>query len=102
MKTLEEHIEEVGDWFDFNKVKKVMNYLDWKWGSNIPEIAEMRQSVRKCMRELHTKYADVKTCNVSTGSGGFDVRYVKGIYESKPFDTFYVAFNLTTWDTESP
>ena len=107
MKTIEQHIEEVGDWFDFNKVHQVMLHLNWKWAkadspNGVPEIAEMRQNVRRYMKELHKKYASVKTCNVSMGSGGFDVRYVKGIYESKPFDTFYVAFNLASWDTESP
>jgi hypothetical protein len=102
MKTLEQHIEEVGDWFDFNKVHQVMLHLDWKWQNGVPEIVEMRQTVRKYMRELHAEYVNVKTCNVSMGSGGFDVRYVKGIYENKPFDTFYVAFNLASWDTENP
>ena len=102
MKTIDQHIEEVGDWFDFNKVHQVMLHLNWKWGSgDVPEIADMRKLVRKYMNELHAKSALLSEYNASMGTGGFDIRYIKGVWDGKPFDRFDISFNLTTWDTES-
>jgi len=105
MKTLDQHIEEVMDWFDFNKVKTIMNFLNWKWGTEdggmaVPEIADMRKNVRRYMRELYTKRKNEKEVSTWTGSGGFMIYYYKGEDENGPWDRFSVAFEAATWDTE--
>jgi hypothetical protein len=105
MKTLDRHIEDVMDWFDFNKVKTVMNSLNWKWatddgGMAVPEIVEMRKNVRKYMRELYAKFKNEKEVSAFTGSGGFMVYYDKSEDENGPWDRFNVVFELTSWDTE--
>jgi hypothetical protein len=103
MKTLEQHVDEVMDWFDFNKVKKVMDFLDWKWtmdcGSAVPEIADMRKLVRKYMRDLYQKYSKEEKIVAGTGSGGFYVEYRKGIDEGERFDDFSVSFSVGEWYT---
>jgi hypothetical protein len=82
--TLDEHIEAVMDYFDFHKVKQVMEVLDWQWHScaGIPEIADMRKAVRELMRDSY-KYKEDE-CTSSTG--GFEVYYYR------PDDYFHVGF----------
>lgn len=103
MKTLEQHIEEVMDWFDFNKIKKTMDILNWKWGMGedaaVPEIPEMRQSVREYMKNLHETNLKKSDVHVGMGSGGFVVYYDKGIDEGEPWDHFNVTFELESWYT---
>lgn len=103
LKPIEKHIDEVMTWFDFQKVHQIMVHMDWKWvgtENKVPEIIEMKQLVCEYMEKLYNNYSKCERCCISTGSGGFDIRYTKGIDNGKPFDSFAVAFNLTYWDTE--
>ena len=61
----EEHLDEIMDNFDFEKVEKVMEFLDWKWafieGSpKVPTRADLRSGVRKQFREMFDKYEESK------------------------------------------
>lgn len=89
-------IDEVIDWFDFDKVAKVMLFLDWKWkyDPNPPDIQELRDYVRKALRDTFDRY-------ISTGiqsyhnSGGFEITCMGD-------DTqiwFDVKFTITEWCT---
>jgi hypothetical protein len=52
--TKQEQIDEIMDNFDFNKVAKVMDFLDWKWflnGYRVPEESEIRKKVRQHLAE---------------------------------------------------
>jgi len=101
MKTLEQHTEEVGDWFDFEKVHKVMKFLNWKWADvGVPEIPVMRQHVRGHMKELYNRGKKYKKFDNYVSSGGFKVCYTKDVDENGPWDRFSVAFEAATWDTE--
>jgi hypothetical protein len=101
MKTLEQHIEETMNWFDFNKVHKVMTFLNWKWaGEGVPETPIMRQRVREYMKELYAKAAKQKKFNSFLSSGGFMVKYVKNVDKNGSWDYFSVSFQLVDWDTE--
>ena len=92
MKTLEEHVDEVMDWFDFEKVHRVMTMLDWKWAmiGAVPEIPDLRKQVRKLMRELWN------SDNQLVATGGFVVR----LHREKNWARFSVAFELTEWNSE--
>lgn len=92
MKTLEQHIEEVMDWFDFEKVHRVMTMLDWKWASidAVPDIPDPRKEVRRLMTPLWN------SDNEFIGTGGFMVR----LYREENWARFGVSFQVTDWDSE--
>ena len=92
MKTLEQHIEEVMDWFDFEKVHRVMTMLDWKWANTggVPEIPDLRKRVRDLMRSLWNSE------DVCHGTGGFMVR----LYREENWTRFSVAFQVADWNSE--
>lgn len=107
MKTIDQHIEEVMDWFDFNKVHQIMLHLNWKWTKDdgpmdVPKTAELRKHVRDKMKCLYEKYSHRKECDIPMCSGGFRVTYRKYKMGERAFDEFDVAFVLADWNTESP
>jgi hypothetical protein len=102
MKTLEKHIDEVMDWFDFDKVEKTMKFLNWEWhNEGVPTIPGMRQHVRGFMRELYAEGQNQESFRSVRASGGFYVEYTKNIDENGPWDRFDVSFRLVEWGTEN-
>lgn len=69
---LQSDFEWILDNFDFERVHKVMAFLDWKWftvdGYKVPSIEQMKESCRELFEEMKDKETD----NMS--SGGFYVR----------------------------
>jgi len=64
-------VNEIMDWFDFEKVHRVMKFLRWKWDSaeeGIPSIGEIRESSRKLLTQ-----AVLNNTNIS--SGGLVITY---------------------------
>jgi len=69
-------IDEIMDWFDFEKVAKVMSFLEWKWISaeeGVPSVSEIRQEARKLLKQA----IEQKT---TIGTGGFKVTYFNDDY----------------------
>lgn len=68
----EDLINEVMDNFDFERVKKVMDVLDWKWystGAYVPNLDDIKVHAKELLQEairLETKI----------GSGGFEAEYL--------------------------
>ena len=61
-------IDEILDEFDFEKVHRVMQALNWKWhGSpDVPSIADLRRTARSLLKQV------VEVPNLSrTATGGF-------------------------------
>lgn len=106
MKTLEEHVDEVMECFDFEKVHHVMTMLDWKWAlyitgpevknrngrmiGTVPGIPDLRKQVCELMRRLWN------SDNQSVATGGFVVR----LYREENWARFSVAFEVTDWVSE--
>ncbi len=92
MKTLEEHVDEMMECFDFEKVHRVMTMLDWKWTmiGAVPGIPDLRKQVRELMRRLWN------SDNQSVATGGFVVR----LYREENWARFSVAFEVTDWVSE--
>lgn len=46
-------LDDLLDYFDFEKVRKVMELLDWQWAriNRVPEAFEIRQSARKLIKQ---------------------------------------------------
>jgi hypothetical protein len=64
-------IDGIMDYFNFEKVLKVMELLDWKWVATeegIPTVPELRQEARRLLKMSFKEKTDVST-------GGFHVRY---------------------------
>lgn len=89
MKTIDKHIDEVMDWFDFETVHNVMTHLNWTWSMNDqpPTIPELRQCVRGLMRDAYTKNLQ------SISTGGFTIIY------DKEHNTFDVSFSVSEWSS---
>jgi hypothetical protein len=91
-------INEILDNFDFEKVKRVMDFLNWEWaGSNgVPEIYELRQHARKLMNTAVTECLKSKGTDYTTECGGFRVECNK--YEGDPKIYLRLSFNLESWE----
>lgn len=68
LEAINEQIDEIMDTFDFDKVREVMEMLEWKWhtSDDVPDEYMIRKSARKMMRNL-IDYTDGGT----NSSGGF-------------------------------
>lgn len=79
MRPVQELIDEVMDWFDFGRVAKVMDALDWKWtsaeyrGDGVPIEAEVRIRARELLKEV------LKEDNSVISSDGFRASYKDGM-----------------------
>lgn len=88
-------IQQTLRYFDWGKVEKVMDLLDWKWlipnrtGLHRPTRFQMQQA---CYRHL---------CNSvqfgSSGSGGFKATY----FLEDDYERFELAFVVTGWDVDT-
>lgn len=85
---IKDDIDMILDEFDFEKAHKVMEFLDWKWGDEVPTIGGMRRIARRLLNEA----AESKI--LAIGTGGFQVR--KRVEEDKTFLT--LEFVVTAWD----
>lgn len=67
--TTDEQIDEIMDWFDFAKVAKTMETLEWSWNDiGIPTEPDIRKQARQMLKEAVAKKHGL-------ASGGFWVRY---------------------------
>jgi hypothetical protein len=87
-------LDNIMDSFDFDKVHKVMVFLNWKWanmdgGIEIPEKYELRSEARRLL-----KMAIEEKTTVSTG--GFLAEYREG-EEGGWMD---LKFVISDWDEE--
>lgn len=93
---LQNHIDDIMDWFDFDRVHKVMVALDWKWVNaeeGVPNQAELRQQVRRLMKDCYHKAHYGSDVIYGLGTGGFEVEY------NKEGDYFEVRFIATRWES---
>lgn len=55
----QKHVDEIMDWFDFNRVAQVMKFLDWEWlmedGLRVPCESEIREKCRKYLSQVYDK-----------------------------------------------
>ena len=90
-----EQVEDLLDEFDFYKVQKVMEALDWKYFDSVdkvPSIGELRKMARYL---LNLTYSADPNPDYLTGSGGFEVtRYM---YPGDPAKYLTLKFVVTEW-----
>ena len=106
-KTKEELINEVLDNFDFEKVHKVMTFLDWKWYNysentrEVPSIARMIRTVQQYLSQAYDGLAknEWNENQYMIGSGGFEVwakRWPAGL--DRPDVLLTLTFNLASFE----
>lgn len=90
-----EQIEDLLDEFDFVKVKKVMDYLEWSYFDSPDKqvsIGELRKMARSLLNHAYTANPSPE---YFTGSGGFEVtRYM---YPRDPEKYLTLKFVVTDW-----
>jgi len=82
-------VDNIMDWFDFDKVHKTMRALRWEWvgaEEKIPCQGEIREKARRMLTE------SIET-QMSIGSGGLQVTYIPGEGFLK------LEFVVSEWDT---
>lgn len=95
---LQEKIDYIMDSFDFHKVHKVMETLNWTWVSGpetnfrmeVPDEFELRRSARRLFNSLLTAFADADRGNVATG--GFECSF--RIYEDEKDENDMLGLRL--------
>lgn len=95
--SMQDHIDYIMDNFDFEKVHKAMNALDWKWSSSngIPEIYDLRRTARSLLKSAWV-YGQNGAENPRTGTGGFWAEYGKHDDGSEWLE---LNFQITQWDS---
>lgn len=80
-------IDEIMDWFNFEKVHHAMKTLGWEWqGKGTPEIPTLRKTSRSLLKQvLSSKYDQVR-------SGGLEASYYN--------DCLTLRFVLQHWTSE--
>ena len=82
-------LDNIMDWFDFEKVHKTMRSLRWEWLGTVEGITCLGE-IRERARELLTNSIEQET---SVGSGGFQVTYI-------PIEGFLkLEFVVSEWDS---
>ena len=95
---IQNDIDEILDCFDFEKVQKVMAFLDWKWhDTGVPEVYELRKFARKQIRYAVENVIRTGESELGTECGGF---YVQVYNKTKEDPTIRIClrFSLTSWD----
>ena len=87
--THEEQIEEIMDYFNFDRVNKVMVALGWAWSSlnGVPEKAELRQRARELLRSVAKDKHSI--CHAT---GGFHA-------SKDEWGNLSLQFVVAEWDT---
>ena len=79
---IEKMIADVMEHFDFDKVRKVMLYLDWKWHigegeMTVPSTYRLTKKAESLLRKVaNSDFVDKAPCICSTG--GFTARMIDG------------------------
>lgn len=93
-------IEEIISHFDFDKVQKVMEFLDWKWPmteNGVPSIDEMKEVATGLLKTCYNISQKAKV-GYETGTGGFVAR----AYYNVEYDRIWLklTFALRQWSND--
>ena len=102
--TIQSLVDEMIDSFDFEKVHRVMEHVDWKYVKSdgtigLPEIIDLKRVARYCLRNAYRyslKYGDDASV---VGTGGFEARYFPA--DDKEGAAFRLRFILSEWEVEA-
>ncbi len=104
MKSRQEMIDNVMDWFDFERVRKVVKGLQWTWfgceaEGGIPDIPHLREAARKKLNYVFDEYEKTGE-GWAVASGGFEARLTVAEDGSVGLFLKFVVSNWDCWNTE--
>jgi hypothetical protein len=88
-RTFKEHWEQIIKWYDFEKVKKTMDALNWTWfdSDQPPSIGRIVESARDICKSAYDR-------NSTASTKGFSATY------NKEEDILFLEFIVEEWNTE--
>lgn len=87
---LDRYIDEILDYFDFDRVHTVMKALDWGWATcnnKVPSIEELKENAKYLLREAWERKSSVAT-------GGFYAIYNKNTDDDEYGDGLELNFQV--------
>ena len=98
---IEQSLKEFMFNFNFDKVQKVMEFLNWSWFSSedpIPCVRELKECASRLLIECYNYCMENKS-QFETGTGGFIAR---GFYDEETEQVWLrLSFSLAEWDNET-
>ena len=95
IRSKQEHIDNIMDYFDFRKVADTMQFLNWKWAysdTGIPEEPELRKTARNTLSTVYD-YGSQQGRKYTMATGGF-------VYSYDPAHSeLTLTFELTGWSS---
>ena len=96
-------IDKVLDNFDFERVEKVMQTLNWTWGigpaAEVPDVARLKMQARKLLQEcIEDRPIDKEEIDWSSSTGGFVAKSIT--YDGEDF-RMSLSFELTSYDADT-
>lgn len=103
--TIQILVDDMIDSFDFQRVHRVVQCVDWKYAKPdgtliIPEISDLKRVARSCLRNAYRyslKYGDDASV---VGSGGFEAQYFPALEKEGPM--FRLRFILSEEEVVAP
>jgi hypothetical protein len=83
-------LDQIMDWFDFEKVAKTMEALNWKWfgaEEGVPTISEIKTQARRLLTQAIKE-------RVTIGTGGFKASY------NHKYKHLTLEFIVSEWGSE--
>lgn len=100
-RTIQDHLDELMDMFDFPRVVRTMQALEWTWVScdGVPTEAEIRQAVRRYAKQAMRQALEDSGHAPGrgfVGTGGF---HIEAVAENGAVAGLYARFEVTQWTT---
>ena len=90
-----EQVEETLDHFDFEKVRKVMEVLEWSYHDSEDTVASISETRRMARRMLTLAYEAAPRPEYSTSCGGFEA--TRTMYPGDTTKYLTLKFVVTDW-----
>jgi len=100
-------VDDIMDYFDFEKVQRTMHALDWKWANTqmaVPSISELKNTAKHLLTSVYNlrKYEYQETHHdvpVTCGTGGFRATALAN--DDGEIDWLKLEFIVTEWESET-
>jgi len=100
MKTFDELWKDLEENFDWEKVHKVMVFMDWKWATfgGVPNLEQIKYSANGWCRAVYEKSKRGGKRSSTTTCGGFTAKYAE-LYSDRvePHNELTLEFTLESF-----
>lgn len=89
--------EEVLNSLDYNRIRRVMEFLDWEWSGKIPTIIDLYQELSNMMDRAVEGCEESKAEEYTIQTGGFSCTYYPKTDTTD--NGFVVSFNIEEYSS---